>query len=64
MQKTKFGLASAVPLAAALAGGLLMSAAPALAADGFYKGKVFKNPSFKPFDFEERFEKIKHPIPD
>ena len=26
-------------------------------------GKVFRNPSFKEFDFKKRFEKIEHPVP-
>lgn len=28
-----------------------------------WKGKTFKNPSYKPFNFKERFDKIKHPVP-
>ena len=28
-----------------------------------FKGKTFTNPSFKPFDFKERYEKMKHPVP-
>lgn len=28
-----------------------------------FEGKVFKNPSFKSFDFKKRFEEIKHPAP-
>ena len=28
-----------------------------------WKGKTFKNPSYKPFDFKERAEEIKHPVP-
>lgn len=28
-----------------------------------WKGRTFKNPSFEPFDFKERAEKIKHPVP-
>lgn len=27
-------------------------------------GKIFKNPSYEPFDFKERFDKIKHPVPE
>lgn len=28
-----------------------------------FNGKVYKNPSFKPFDFKERYKKIKHTVP-
>ncbi len=28
-----------------------------------FKGKVYKNPSYKPFDFKEKFKKIEHPKP-
>jgi len=28
-----------------------------------FKGKTYKNPSHKPFNFKESFEKIKHPVP-
>lgn len=28
-----------------------------------WKGKTFKNPSYEPFEFKERAEKIKHPVP-
>jgi len=28
-----------------------------------FKGKTFKNPSFEPFDFDKRYDKIKHPVP-
>lgn len=28
-----------------------------------HDGKVFKNPSYEPFDFKKRFEKIEHPKP-
>ncbi len=27
-------------------------------------GKTYKNPQYEPFDFEERWEKIKHPVPE
>jgi hypothetical protein len=28
-----------------------------------YNGKTYKNPSYKDFNFKEKFDKIKHPIP-
>ncbi|MEE8396980.1 MAG: hypothetical protein V3S29_13055, partial [bacterium] len=28
-----------------------------------FEGKVFKNPSFKSFDFKKQFEEIEHPAP-
>ena len=28
-----------------------------------FNGKTYKNPSYKDFDFDKKFEKIKHPVP-